>query len=1145
MQKISLIIILFVFALFPAKQIKNYENNNNFAADPLDSLRIQVVKNGWNNSELASYQFHILNSQISIKKEDEDIEKLPVSFERTFLYSLVLKRELKFQEMFDSLFSVLHSSPEYLEYYDELSFAASATNRSSLIESYFEKNNSLGAGFRSYLLGLLNLSDSKSKAALEYLLSALKSDSLNPHILYQLSFAYHDIGDYPKALYVLNKSMVHNTNDQYLKAQILLAMGSVYYLSGETDNAEKYYLESFRNASTLNDSRTKSRAMVDLGIINDIKGNSSEARTYFFDAQKIAADINDIEDQALAFSELGVSLSFTNNLIEAKHNYLKSYEMYKLLGNWGRLSLLSDNIAKIYMTMFDYHSALKYYNQGIRFAGDNKRARILNLIGLADVYTNLSNYSKAIDYYNEAKNLNSGINELSLKAEVNKGLGILNYNLDNYENALHYFNSFEETTQKSGYLYMEADACHKMGICLMQIDSLKKSGDLLLKAETLAQKTGDSYLAALCYTDFALLNIKMNNHAGAIESIKKAKTLAANGKFYYLDARIELIEGDISDNFANAKLHYDASLSISKKISNFDLQIESYSSLALLFDKNNLSDAARSYYNSAVNLVDDISRPLFKSNDIQISYISSKQDVYSSYAGFLLKQKDYVNAFSLIDKSRSRNLMQNLTNLKLQSLIKDEKSLDRLYEYNWMIHSAIYSKRQVDSISLQYNVFKKDLVSADNQLSEFLDNKSTLSISGIQDKLNTGENILSIYSTDDNTYLFLINKKGFQTFKTGIPKNGVIKLLSSVSPYYSREGSSQISFYNQDLFSFNSSGSFELYNKLLKEALSKIPKQEKIIVVPSVELVVLPFDFLVAGFDKESSSYSYADKHFLIYDYDFSYSTSASAFITEKGNHLSNSNKSLVVGDPAIDTHLNGFSERRGLLNDNQGIQRSFALLPLKYSKEEVSEIGNILGADKILTNKDATESNFKRDAEFRSIIHLATHSFLFNKQPVIFFSNIADKDNDGILEASEIVQLRLNCDLVVLSSCNSGLGRLDESEGIIGMSKAFFEAGVKSIIVSLWEVNDKYTSRLMTLFYKKLSSGLDKSEALRQAKIEFIKEYSPNPYYWGAFVLSGDISKIRIINPSYSYNLNFWLLVLALIILSVFIWKFTIKKKA
>ena len=82
-------------------------------------------------------------------------------------------------------------------------------------------------------------------------------------------------------------------------------------------------------------------------------------------------------------------------------------------------------------------------------------------------------------------------------------------------------------------------------------------------------------------------------------------------------------------------------------------------------------------------------------------------------------------------------------------------------------------------------------------------------------------------------------------------------------------------------------------------------------------------------------------------------------------------------------------------------------------------------------------------------------------------------------------------------------------------MTKAFFYAGSKSTVVSLWEVNDKYTSKLMSMFYQKLSEGYDKSEALRQAKLEFIKDQSSNPYFWAAFVLSGNTSRVEFETPS------------------------------
>ena len=120
---------------------------------------------------------------------------------------------------------------------------------------------------------------------------------------------------------------------------------------------------------------------------------------------------------------------------------------------------------------------------------------------------------------------------------------------------------------------------------------------------------------------------------------------------------------------------------------------------------------------------------------------------------------------------------------------------------------------------------------------------------------------------------------------------------------------------------------------------------------------------------------------------------------------------------------------------------------------------------------------------------------------------------------------------MVVLSSCNSGLGTVSESEGIVGMTKAFFEAGSKSIVVSLWEVNDKYTSKFMSLFYKHLSSGLNKSEALRLTKLDFIKQQSPNPYFWGAFVLAGNTSPLKFEDNS---EVNGYLVVAVVLLLII-----------
>src|ERR1035437_9097105 len=114
MQKISLLILLFIITLFhPLKENKKFEFNNSSAINDLDSLRSHVNKNGWNNSDISSYRFHLLNSTEHFNIEIEEVNKLPISSEKTFRYSVSLKKELKFKEMFDSLFSILDKSPMY------------------------------------------------------------------------------------------------------------------------------------------------------------------------------------------------------------------------------------------------------------------------------------------------------------------------------------------------------------------------------------------------------------------------------------------------------------------------------------------------------------------------------------------------------------------------------------------------------------------------------------------------------------------------------------------------------------------------------------------------------------------------------------------------------------------------------------------------------------------------------------------------------------------------------------------------------------------------------------------------------------------------------------------------------------------------
>lgn len=1121
-RRLFILLIAFLFSSFAIIQLTQTPNKHSnsvkqFQIMNLDSLNKVIFANGWNSHSIDQYQHSLLNFPLDLNFESDRIKKLPGNFEKSFLQAVILKRNGNFKEMFDSLLVGFDQNPDHFPYFDELVFSAKSTGQSSFLTNFLTNSNKVREPQLAYLSGLLNYTNAKNEDALKFLLKADSLNSNDKYLLFNLSQVYKSLGNYEKSSEILDKLKKIWGDDNILKPKLLIAEGTISYLSGNYKMAEVLYTKAFEAAVKIDDQISKSKALTDLGICADNNGEVNKARKFFKDGIIAAKDVNDIESLAFANSELGVSYTFTNELVDAKKYYVSGYSLYKKLGNSVRLGLLSNNLGKLYMNFFDYKAALKYFEEGIQFAGDDKRAQALNLIGLADVYSNLSNYSKAIKYYREAQKISAGIKEIALNTEINTGLGALNFNLDRFSDASFYYQFALELQSESHNRYLSADIYHKLGLTYFRMDSLSTAEKYFKQSIELSALSKNEYTAALSYGDLADLYLSKRDFRNAALYLSKAKSISKKNQWDYLIAEQEIYEGNINaeeNRFEQAKKNYQNALKIATELKDFNLQILAYYSLGSIFDNNGFTEAAESFYKSGISLIEDVSRPLFEDSEIQIAYFNTKKEVYDTYARLLLKQKKYEEAFLIIDKSRSRNTMQNLLNLKLATVTDDVNWIEDLYELDWMINSGIYSTSETDSLKHNYSILKSKIVEKHHELKRIIEPRITNRVSDYQKLLPSKENFLSIYLTKEKSYLFLITKNEFQTFELEIGSKQIISMMSKVSPYFDQSSNSHY-FFNKDLFAFNSESAYEFYSKILKAALQKIPQNEKLIISPSKELLAFPFEFLVTSYETNQSNFNYSDHEFLITDYIISYSPSAAIYAEQIQNKLINNGKVLIVGDPSIDNQTEEFAERRGLLEESISSPRSFAMLPLKYSGEEVNMIGSIMKADNVFLKKDATETNFKENAELSKVIHLSTHSLLYKKQPLIFFSNFYDPENDGFLEASEIVQLKLNSDLVVLSSCSSGLGKLDESEGIIGMTKAFFDAGTKSIIVSLWEVNDKYTSKLMTIFYQKLSEGFDKSEALRLAKVEFIQKHSPNPYFWAAFVLSGNTSKLKLESPS------------------------------
>jgi len=182
--------------------------------------------------------------------------------------------------------------------------------------------------------------------------------------------------------------------------------------------------------------------------------------------------------------------------------------------------------------------------------------------------------------------------------------------------------------------------------------------------------------------------------------------------------------------------------------------------------------------------------------------------------------------------------------------------------------------------------------------------------------------------------------------------------------------------------------------------------------------------------------------------------------------------------------------------------------IPAKKS----SEVNKLVGNDGIvLLGTQATETAFKTQPlqDFK-IIHLAAHGFTdtqFPERSGLVLGVDPNSHDDGLLQVREIIRLRFNADVVTLSACNTGVGKLQGEEGVTNLVEAFLVSGAKAVVASLWSADDTYTLDLMERFYTHIAEGQDKASALRQAKLDLLAKYGRQvpPYYWGAFVLVGD----------------------------------------
>ena len=1054
--------------------------------------------------EFKKIEFQLLNFS-DITNISDSISLLNNIFEKNYLTALLKRRKGEFEGAFNILFSMLSNQPGYYQYYDELIFSSKASENIKEIEKVLESEK-LQSKYSDYLKALYFYHTNQYSKSIDILAGNKEFEQL-----YLLSYSYRGFGDYENALSIMNKAEIPVQDNHALLCKVLISKGSLYLLSGRYEEAEILYKAGLESAKQSGNKKEEAKALINLAILDDQNGNIGSAQDKMKQALQISKQIEDIELEATALSELAVSYTYSGNVVEAKINYEKSLEIFRILNHKERLSNLCANIGSLYLQTSNYYSAIYYYNKGIEYAGDNIISQILNHRGLGDVYSNLSNYSKSLEYYQTAKDLAKKVKNISTEVLIDISIGTLYFNINKPTKALQIFLEAKNKIDALSDPYSTEDVLFKIGLAYSSIGSAQKGNEALVQALGISKSVNDIYYQTIITAELGNNFYLQKKFAEAETFIKSAMKLSKEHGFNQLLGVQNIYLGKIAvvkNNYKEALELFNKASALAEKEMDYNNVFEANYLTAKVYYEQKKFDNAEEYYLKAIKLADKISESLVNNAEIQISHFSGVSECYNELAEMYLEQNRSIDAFSIIESSRSRNTFQNLSALKINAAGIKPELLNKYYDFKWMIQSGLYYGEELAKLNGEYSTLSETVYRSANRLPG---TNKNLNIKELQKNLETDETLISIFAGDESIYSFLLSKGSFTLEKMSSTKKEIIDLIKKVSPLFDSENNNSKLYFNQDLFSFNTKYAHQVYQELIGPIVKSIPKGNKLIFSMPVEFTFLPIEFLVTDFNKDDSPFYYENKNYLIDDYAVSYSPSSSVYILQKQIEQHSEDKVLLVGDPKTDNRDFALSYRGNLLEEDSFTPRNFLLFPLRYSKEEVQNLNSLFANGYTLLSDDATEKNFKENAELSRIIHLSTHSFLYKDQPLIIFSKSEDDKEDGFLESGEILQLTLNSDLVVLSSCRSGLGKTDESEGVLGMQKAFFEAGAKSIVVSLWDVNDKYTSYFMQSFYEYLSQGFDKSEALRKAKIFFRENYSANPYYWAAFVLSGDVSSIKV----------------------------------
>ncbi len=971
-----------------------------------------------------------------------------------------------------------------------------------------------------------------------------------PSIFYLKGLAEYKLRNTHESILSLNAGIGaygNNLKQDSIFTLLYKTLGNNYLALGKLDDAKSAYELALDNELSRNDTNLLAASLImNIGIIYSSKADYIRGEAYFIKSLKIKERLSPEKNKNLTnvYLNLGRLQSAIGKLDDALINYNKAE--INLLNEYGtdneNLIPIYLNKGGLYIMTNQHEKALAYHEKALELADkyytdeDRTISQIYGNLGV--INKDLGNFTKAIDWSQKALPINT---DPGGKVTILRTMASCYQKLGETETAQHYFE--------------------------LAINTIRSNKD-------------DIPTIGFCYLDYGIFNDEIGNFETARVYLDKAIEIIRNdyGETSNVYANSLTILGnhfDLQGKYRIALGYYQKSLIIySKDFNDTDYYSNPHESQLIINENVNniLYNKAKSFY-SLYNLISKDERDLlmsYRTSKLAINELEKIRTGFTREKSKLLITKNskqlfdlalqaslklaektndtrYINeAFAISEKGKSAVLSSAIKESKALSfggipenvLAKENELKNDIAIYSNLIYAEnLKQNKNEENLSLWREELLEQNRAYDSLISLFelkypkyfqlKYNNSPIDIPSLQSNLSDAEILIEYDFLDTVLVIFTVTNNDIKYTKTNIGDTFIkdVRNVIKITHEYP-----MVENANERL-SYFINNSYKLYGIIVEPVFTEIKDKKDIIIVPDDILGFISFESLVKQLPpKEIKGYNKLD--YLINDFCIRYSYSAS-LLSKTIKKPGRKTKVLAIA-PA---YSNDFI----LPPIGQGLGLSLA--PLDYANKEVENIQDYYPCE-ILEGDQATESRFKKLASDFNILHFSMHTIVNNEEPLaskLVFSLGKDSIDDGFLNTYEIYNLTLNADLAVLSSCETGGGKLSKGEGVLSLARGFIYSGVSSIVMTLWEIDDISSANIISGFYERLKEGEKVDKALRNSKLNYLHkadQLHAHPYFWSAYVQIGDNSSIA----ANSFSVKTILIVPLIII--VFIVLFLVRRK-